>query len=121
MYKLTNKRLMVAKDILEAYRSQLAQSLQFDAPALEHELKKIWSIGYQEIIDIMIEILKNHDRYRYVAAYYMENSDAPGVAFEFKAPLSKAYGISRYDSDARNEAQLSFWESAQQELSYGKA
>ena len=121
MYKLTDRRLNVAEEILDNYREKLVKTEKFNVPSLERELRDMWSIGYQELKDIMLDILKNHDRYKYVALYYMEYSNAPGVVSEFKRPLADAYGISHYHSDDRDDAQQSFWKNAHLELSQNAA
>ena len=121
MYKLTERRLILAQKILEDYRAELTRNKRFSAGLLERALKDVWVIGYQSIKEIMIDVLKNHERYGFVAAYYMEHINAPVVVLEFKRPLAKAYGISHYDSDERKNARESFWRNAYLELTKSDA
>lgn len=116
MYKLTERRLEAAELILERYRAELIECGLFHAGSLERELRDVWSIGYQEIKDIMIDIVKRHERYHYIAIYYMEHSNSPGVVSEFKRTLADEYGIASYDHGERKAAQKEFWENALLEL-----
>lgn len=117
MYKLTDRRLEVAEQILEKYRSHLIEGHRFSAPSLEHELRAVWTnVGYQEIKGIMIDMFKNHERFKYVAAFYMENSNATGVVSEFKSTLAKAYGVRSFHSSDAEKGKEEFWETAREEL-----
>ena len=117
MYKLTERRLTLAEQILEKYRSYFVETGYFRASRLEHELRSVWTnVGYQEIKGIMIDMLKNHPRYQYVAAYYMEHSSPTGVASEFKRSLAKAYGVSNFHGSDTESAKDEFWETAKAEM-----
>jgi hypothetical protein len=58
MYRLTNRRLSAATTILEKYRAKLFGSHQIEPMHLEQELRDLWDIGYQELKDVMIDMLK---------------------------------------------------------------
>jgi hypothetical protein len=108
MYRLTQKRLDAAKDILSKYRKQLFSQHSFDAGMLELELRQIWNVGYRPLKDIMIAMLAE-DSFREVAAYYMQNSNAPGPVSEFKRALAEMYGVTHYDAQDRREMQDAYW------------
>jgi len=88
MYRLTQIRLGKARHILEKYRDQLHRHSHFDAGQFEMELRKCWNLGYKELKSIAEDMLKNA-RYKCVALYYMEHSNAPGAVVEFQPLLSK--------------------------------
>ncbi len=115
MYRLTTRRLQKAKDVLEKYRTLLRAKLAFDAGQLEHELRQCWDLGYQELKDIMADMLR-HERYRHVAIYYMEHSNCTGVVSEFQSPLAKVYGIRGYFDPDRQKKQQEFWAAFQKGL-----
>ncbi len=108
MYRLTKMRLQKAKPILEKYLAQLNQRYAFDVGGFESELKECWNLGYQELKGIAEDMSKN-DRYRYLAIYYMEHSNTPGIVSEFQPLLAKAYGISWYYDTDREKKQVEFW------------
>jgi hypothetical protein len=118
MYKMTDRRLATAKPILEKYRAQLFTSHSFDTHAFERELRDAWSTGYREIKDVVTEIAKKRrrtvekdtDRYREVAAYYMQNNNGACVASEFQRPLAELYGITHYDANDREQKRAEYWE-----------
>ena len=116
MYRLTDRRLAKAKQLLEGYRSNLAEHGRFNVSVMDHELKEIWNIGYQELKGVIIDMFENHERYRYVAVYYMEHSNATGVVGEFQDPLADAYGITHYHDDMLAESRQRFWANANAEL-----
>ena len=107
MYRLTERRLARAKATLERFRAELFERHSFDAQSFEQELRDTWTLGYRELKDIMCEMLKL-DRYREVAAYYMEHN-GPAVVSEFKKPLAALYGITRYSAPEREETRRKFW------------
>ena len=111
MYKLTDKRFKRAEPVLERYRKQLLEKQRFHATALERELRDLWDIGYQELKSIMIDLLRK-EKFMLVAAYYMENTNAPGVVSEFKNTLAELYGIRLFDSSECADAQRQFWQRA---------
>jgi hypothetical protein len=108
MYRLTERRLASAQPILEKHRAELFQRHSFDAQSLERELRDTWRLGYRELKGIMRDMLK-HERYREVAAYYMEHSSARGVVSEFQQPLASLYGIKSYHAPERKEMRSKFW------------
>ena len=116
MYRLTDRRLAKAEQLLEQYRSELVEHGRFNVTAMDHELKDLWNIGYQELKDVVVDMYKNHDRYKYVAVYYMEHSNDIGVAGEFKPILADAYGLKRYHDDDLDASRQRFWENATAEL-----
>jgi hypothetical protein len=99
MYKVTQRRLTKAQPILERHRAELHRSGMTDARAVEMALRECWNVGYQEMKDLAADLLKQ-ERYRFLAAYYMENSNGSRqrVAMEFKDDLAKLYGIRWYDA-----------------------
>ena len=108
MYKLTERRLNKARSILDEHKSILDTHGTIDVGAFEMSLRECWNLGYQELKDIIIALSKLDD-YVYLAAYFMEHSNAPGVVSEFKRPLAKLYGITHYSSPNRESAQRDFW------------
>jgi hypothetical protein len=71
-------------------------------------------VGYQELKQIIIDLSKR-DHYRYLAAHYMENSNATGVVTEFQGELAAMYGIrSYYHAPDREEKQKAFWQTMNQ-------
>ncbi len=112
MANLTPQRLTRAADILERYRSALFTGRKYDTGQFEHELRDLWTVGYQELKGIMID-LAGHGRFQEVAAYYMEHSNAPGVVSEFQRPLTELYGVRSYHhSPDFEEKKAAFWERA---------
>jgi hypothetical protein len=118
MYKVTERRLTAARPILEKYRAQLFARHSFDTHAFEHELRDVWKTGYQEIKDVVIEITRKRrrsiivretDRYREVAAYYMENDNGGRTVSEFQHPLAELYGISHFHADDRGKKRDEYW------------
>jgi hypothetical protein len=110
MANLTQRRFEKAKPLLDKYREQLHSTGHTSAEDLEHELRECWGVGYQELKQIIIDLSKR-DHYRYLAACYMENSNAPCVIEEFKAVLAAMYGIKSYDhAPDREEKQRAFWQ-----------
>ena len=112
MYKLTDRRLKKAEPILEKYRTELHGRGDFMVRVFERELRDCWGLGYQELKDIFKQLSKMA-RYRYLATYYMENSNAPTVASEFKRVLASLYGVTSrkgYDAPERELKREAFWE-----------
>ncbi len=109
MATLTKNRLEAAKPILEAYRKRLHEAGSMDARQLEAELRKCWDAGYLTIRSIVIDMVKNHPRYRYVAAYYMENEHPTGVGAHFRAALTKLYGTRGLPAEKRDAKRAAFW------------
>ena len=108
MYRLTERRLAKALDILEKYRAQLRKCMRFEAGCFERELCECWGVGYREMKGLAEDMLKN-ERYRHVAVYYMEHSNTPGVSDNFKDPLSRVYGIKWYNDPDMPEKRDMFW------------
>jgi hypothetical protein len=109
MSRLTNRRLEKGGAILERYRAQLYARGSFNALAFEHDLRGCWNLGYRGLKGIMQDLL-TRPRYRYLAAYYMERSNATGVVCEFQQPLANEYGIEWYHADDREEKRRAYWE-----------
>ena len=116
MYRLTERRLAKVEQLLEQYRSELAEHGNFNVTAMDQELKNLWNIGYQELKDVIIDMHKSHERYQHVAVYYMEHSNDIGVVGEFKSPLADAYGLKHYHDDALDASRTQYWENATAEL-----
>lgn len=110
MYRLTELRLKKAETILEKYRAQLHKTNSIVALVFERELRDCWKLGYQEMKGIAKELARIK-RYKYLAAYYMENSGSgTSVVGEFQQPLARLYGIPRYDNrELRKAAREIFW------------
>jgi hypothetical protein len=111
MYKLTDRRLAAARDILDKYAGQLETRRPIESGLLEKELREVWDIGYQEQKNIIIDLLKN-DRYRLIDAYYMQHQNAPGPVSEFQPHLAGLYGTRMYDPFDKEGKQKQFWDAA---------
>ena len=111
MYRLTERRLAAAREILDRYADWLQERRRIDPGMLEKELREIWGIGYQTLKDIIIDML-NQDRYRLIAAYYMQHQNAPGPVSEFQPHLARLYGTRMYDPFDKEGKQKAFWEAA---------
>jgi hypothetical protein len=107
MSTLTEARFKKAKAILDRYNEQLLKTGKLDFHAFESELKDVWSLSYQGLKHIIIDLSKREE-YVPLAARYMEEG-MPGVAAEFKIPLAKLYGIPHYHSKEREDKQKAFW------------
>jgi hypothetical protein len=110
MYRLTDRRKAKALPILQKYKTKLDSSGSINEVGFEKELCECWNVGYREIKDL-IEDLAKCKEYIYLAAYYMENSNAgAGVVTEFQSVLAKLYGIKWYSHNAETlAARKSFW------------
>ena len=66
-----------------------------------------------------MEDMLKHDRYRYVAVYYMQHCNHAGglkmVISEFQEPLAKVWGLKWCPHDDKNPAVVAFWEKFKQE------
>lgn len=112
MYKLTKKRLQAAKPILDQFEEQLRIHRFVVVGQLESELRRLWGIGYQELKDVFIDMLKQ-DIYAELAVYYMENSNGgSGVVSEFQRPLAKVYGVPHYHHAEREQKKEEYWAQA---------
>ena len=110
MAKLTDRRMEKARPIFDRYRARLHETHDCDVQQLETELKDCFNLGYQEIKDIIADLLK-HDHYKYLAAYFMQNiNSAVGVVSEFHDPLAKLYGLDYYYADDQEEKCKAFWD-----------
>ena len=110
MYKVTSRRLAKAEPILDQYRAELHRRGTIDVHAFETALRDCWNVGYKEMKDLA-EHLSKIARYRYLAAYYMENSNGSRqlVAAEFKDVLAELYGLDWYDAKDREPRRKKFW------------
>ena len=110
MYTLTDRRFEKAKDILEKYNTQLYKNLRYDYSAFEFELRECWDTGYREIKDILIDLIKKHPKFRYLALYYMQFQNSNGPVSEFHETLAEHYGAKTYYSDDCRKKKDEFWE-----------
>lgn len=111
MYKLTERRLAKAKELLDNSAALLAKKRGINCMEFEMQLRECWDTGYREIKDIMQQLLKMPE-YRLLAAYYMQNSGGPGIVSEFQEPLCKFYGIP-WKAQAPDESTVKkFWSTA---------
>lgn len=111
MYRLTDRRLAAAREILDRYADWLNERHHIDPGMLEKELRETWDIGYQSLKDIIADML-NHERYRLVAAYYMQHQNATGPVSEFQPHLARLYGTRMYDPFDPEGKRKAFWEAA---------
>ena len=111
MYRLTERRLAAAQEILDRYADWLQDRHGINSAMLEKELRDVWDIGYQELKDIIIDML-NQDGYRLIAAYYMQHQSATGPVSEFQPHLARLYGTRMYDPFDEEGKQSAFWEAA---------
>ncbi len=116
MYRVTPRRLKKALPILERHRGELHKSGQMDALVFEMELRECWDVGYQEMKSLAEDLSKN-ERYRFVAAFYMENSNGSRdmVASELKDVLEKLYGFDWHVSRDYEASRDKFWASLPKE------
>jgi hypothetical protein len=106
--KLNDELLREAEPILERYREMLLKTRAFQAHSLEHELRALWSVGYQGLKPL-IYTMAQHGRYQEVAAYYMEHSNGVGVVSEFKPHLAALYGVKWYHAPDCTQKRRAFW------------
>ena len=110
MAKLTERRMEKADHIFEEYRTKLNEHQQVNCAQMEKELKQCFNLGYQGIKDIIIDLFAR-ERYKQLAAFFMENIDTSvGVVSEYHKPLAKLYGIKSYYADDREEKRKAFWD-----------
>lgn len=109
MYTLTEKRLAIAKPILEMYRAKLTANGSFDSGSLEREVREALGIGYLGFRGIIKDVFKKHPKYKRVAAYYMQHSGATGPTSAFKPLLAKLYGAKSYNDPIREAKQQRYW------------
>ncbi len=107
--KLTARRLDAIRDVLEKYSRQLQADRDFNCDLLETELRDRLEAGYKDIKGLMEDLLSVPFA-KYVAVFYMENSNPMGVSVEFQAPLAQVYGISHYGDNRRDEARENLWQ-----------
>lgn len=88
MFTVTDRRLEMAKPILDTYAARLVDPGSFDAGELERELRDVWGTGYREIKDAMIALYKHQPEYSRVAEHYMRTHMPEGMMVsEFKNVL----------------------------------
>jgi hypothetical protein len=110
MATLTEKRLKAAKPTLESYRKRLHDAGKMDARQFEAELRQAWEMGYGPTWKtIVIDMAKNHPRYKYVAAYYIENEHPTGVSAHYRSVLTKLYGTRGLTAEKREAKRAAFW------------
>ncbi len=116
MYRVTPRRMKKALPILERHRAELHKSGRMDARGFEMELRECWDVGYQEMKSLAEDLSKN-ERYRFVAAFYMENSNGSRdmVASVLKDVLEKLYGFDWHVSRDYEAARDKFWASMPKE------
>jgi len=110
MYRLTDHRFQQAEGILEEYRALLHTNFEYSTGQFENKLKECWNVGYQEIKDILIDLIKRYPRFRYLALYYMQYQNAAGPVSEFKITLAEQYGADYYGSDEYEAKKKEFWD-----------
>jgi hypothetical protein len=109
MYRLDEERFAKAKPILEKYRAKLHATGKFNPEAIEKELRQCWHATSRDVKDVVMRLSKTA-RYKYLAAYYMEHSDAgKKPLMEFWPTLSVVYGVEYYQSLIRVRRQKAFW------------
>lgn len=109
MYRLTERRKAKAAPILEKYGAQLHQTGEIEVRRFEDALRDCWGIGYRELKDIIVE-MSRMDEFKYLSAYYMENSNSGvGVVMEFQPALAKLYGIQHYHHKDLENRRKEFW------------
>ena len=108
MSRLTERRLEKARPILEKYREDYLCNGRIETGQFENELRACWNMGYQELKDLIEDMLKI-PQYRRIAAYYMQFSNPPGPVSEFKPHLAKLYGLETYDCKERHAARDAYW------------
>lgn len=108
MYRLTDRRLASARPILQRYHDQLMKHHSIVVSKLEQELRDLWGIGYQELKDVIIDMVKKNT-FPELAVYYMEHSPGAGVVCEFQRPLAEIYGISHFHHADREQKRQEYW------------
>lgn len=117
--KMTPRRLEAAKTVLENYREELFSRHSFDCFRFEIELRAALRTGYHGIKDVMCQMVerkhrppfeKPTDRYRQVAAYYMEHENGGMIVCEYQLPLTELFGAADYASDDWREKEAAYWE-----------
>lgn len=113
---MTPRRLIKAQPILDTFTTQLHSKGNIDVTRFEMALRECWDVGYHEMKDLAEDFLKVL-RYRFLAAYYMENSNGSRdrVAMEFKEVLAKLYGVEMYESPERETKRKAFWDTMPKE------
>ncbi len=116
MYKVTENRLAKAKPILEEFRTILHSEGQINAKEFEMKLRECWNVGYVEMKSLA-EDLSRIERYRFLAAYYMEYSNGSRnlVALEFENVLANIYKIDYYHHPELPVKRDAFWNSMPKE------
>ena len=109
MATLTEKRLTQAKPVLESNRKRLHESGKIDARQFEKELREVWDVKYLTFRTIIIDMAKNHSRYKYLVAYYIENENPNGVGAHYRSALAKLYGMRRLADPEREKKKAAFW------------
>ena len=111
MYRLTERRFAAAEEILEVHRERLEAKHSISCHSFEMELRECWKLGYQEIKDIMNQLIKM-PRFRLLAGYYMQFSGSPGVVSEFQNSLAALYGLKWWNDPSQRERVAEFWKHA---------
>ena len=117
MYKLTERRFGATKHIFEKYREKLFANREFNAHNFEKELRDVLDTGYQELKDVIIEIVRKSrlelpretDRYREVATYYMEHINGGAVVSEFQQPLANVFGAAHFHAPDVAQKRDAYW------------
>ncbi|OYP38044.1 hypothetical protein [Rhodopirellula sp. MGV] len=119
MYKLTERRFAKVEQFLEEARSELINDGVLNYNILEREMRDSLNLGFQELKDIMIDIVKRYPRYRLVALYYMQHQNAGmGPVSEFQPTLAKEYGLDGHygGQGDRDAIKAKFWKDELAEL-----
>jgi hypothetical protein len=109
-YAVTQRMLGNATPVLEEMRRQLHTSGTLDVNRLERALGACWNVGCRELRDLALDLARTR-RYRFVAAYYMENSNGRGqrVPPQFRGALARLYGADTYSSPEYRARREQFW------------
>lgn len=94
--------------MLEQFRQELMSRGTFDSWLFEHELHELWNLGYRSLKDLIVDLASNN-RFKHVAAYYMQFSNTSGPVCEFKPTLARLYGLRTYDCEECEQARDQYW------------
>jgi len=109
MTRLTDRRRKKAESILERYRVELYAEGSVDPRAFDRELTRCLKLHYVEMKDIFQDLAKI-ERYRPLAAYYMQHSNSGMPVQEYWSALEKVYGSRIGDQQSvRKEKQDEYW------------
>jgi hypothetical protein len=108
MFKLTEKRMLRLKPILEKYRSALFYKRAFKTHEFEADVKAALETGVHGFPSVVQQLLKN-ENYQIVAVYYVENCETTGIPSEFREQLARFYGARNLYDSTLAETRKQFW------------